>query len=80
MVIIHKIESSGIQTQDLTICLYLNLKHGELDHSATIGLITKLVYVKRKLLPPASFLCGETLVDTQSIMESSVTLESLRTM
>ena len=28
---------SGIQTQDLTICLYLNLKHGELDHSATMA-------------------------------------------
>ena len=27
---------SGIRTQDLTICLYLNLKLAELDHSATI--------------------------------------------
>ena len=26
---------SGIQTQDLNICLYLSLKHGEFDHSAT---------------------------------------------
>ena len=24
-----------IQTWDLTICLYLNLKHGKLDHSGT---------------------------------------------
>ena len=28
---------SGIQTWDLTICLCLNLKHGELDHSATMA-------------------------------------------
>ena len=33
--LIHKTTSSGIQTQDLTVCLYLNFKHGELDHSAT---------------------------------------------
>ena len=26
---------SGIQTHDLTTCFYLNLKRGELDHSAT---------------------------------------------
>ena len=25
---------SGIQTWDISICLYLNLKHGDLDHSA----------------------------------------------
>ena len=29
--------SSGIQTQDLTVCLYLNLKHGELDQLATMA-------------------------------------------
>ena len=29
--------SSGIQTQGLTVCLYLNLKHGKLDHSATMA-------------------------------------------
>ena len=33
--LIHKIASSRIQTQDLTVCLCLNLKRGELDHSAT---------------------------------------------
>ena len=27
--------SRGIQTWDLTVCLWLNLKHGELDHTAT---------------------------------------------
>ena len=25
----------GIRTWDLSVCLYLNLKHGDLDHSAT---------------------------------------------
>ena len=35
---------SGIQTQDLTVCLYLNLKHGELDHMATTaGLMLQLI-------------------------------------
>ena len=29
---------SGIQTWDhLIVCLYLNLKHGDLDHSATMA-------------------------------------------
>ena len=35
LILIYKITSSGIQTQELTVCLYLNLKHGELDHSST---------------------------------------------
>ena len=36
-ILIRKIALSGIQTLDLTVCLYLNLKHGELDHSATMA-------------------------------------------
>ena len=32
-----KIASSGIQTQYLTVCLHLYLKHGKLDHSATMA-------------------------------------------
>ena len=35
---------SGIRTQNLAVCLYLNLKHGELDHSATTaGLMLQLI-------------------------------------
>ena len=34
---------SWIQTCDLTVCLYLNLKHGELDHLATMAGSLKIV-------------------------------------
>ena len=36
-VVHHRCKSpqGGIQTWDLTICLCLNLKHGELDYSVT---------------------------------------------
>ena len=27
----------GIQTWDLSVCLYLNLKHGDLDHPAIMA-------------------------------------------
>ena len=33
--IFHKIALSVIRTWDLSLCLYLNLKHDDLDRSAT---------------------------------------------
>ena len=44
---ICKMASSGIQTQDLTMCLYLNLKHCKLERSATTA---RLVYLLTKRL------------------------------
>ena len=41
---ICKIVSDGIQTQDLTVCPYLNLKHGKLGHSAGLGF--RMFYLK----------------------------------
>ena len=39
--------SSMIQTQDLMVCLYLNLRHGKLDHSATTaGWFVQLLNLK----------------------------------
>ena len=35
---------SGIQTWNLTVCLYSNLKHGELHHLATMADIVSIIY------------------------------------
>ena len=42
---INIIVLSGIQTWDLSVCLYLKLKHGDLDHSATMASFSVIIYL-----------------------------------
>ena len=42
--LICKIASGEIQPQDLTVCPYLNLKHGKLGHLAGFGI--QMFYLK----------------------------------
>ena len=47
--LIHKIASSGIQSCDLSLCFYLNLKHDNLDRSATTASRNKTIFSKYHL-------------------------------
>ena len=44
----YKYTSRGIQTWDLSVCLYLNLKHGNSDHLATTTIYTQVIYSTKR--------------------------------
>ena len=48
------VTGSRIQTWDLSVCLYLNLQHGDLDHSATWLYDSVINMIKRYFLNKAS--------------------------
>ena len=54
-ILICKIASSRIQTQDLTVCLWLNLKHCKLDHSTTTAGFAACLYTA-KIAPHVLFI------------------------